>query len=317
MATDASAPGAPPGEDRLSVPIGWVGTGQGVGPVFVTLRAGLFAREGLDVVLRTLPGAPAVVRALAEGAVQFGNFAAHAVIGAGLEGADLVFVTGGINQQFLVGRRGLDDVQQLTGGTLGLNSRQELGYLFSLVLLPHLEAQGITGIQTAFGYGEHEVIEALAAGTADAAILTPPAAMVARQRGARFLLDFADLGLNFTVGGLVTRRRTIAAQPDLVRRVVRAYVAGLHRYKTDPAFATDAQQEYSQLTDRTIAAETVEASAAGFPRAPYPVTSGIAILLEALRRVDPRAEGVDASTFVDDRFVRELDASGYIAALYD
>ena len=66
---------------------------------------------------------------------------------------------------------------QLAGGTLGLNSRQELGYLFSLVLLPYLDAQGITGIQTALGYGEHEVIEALSDGSVDAAILTPPAAM--------------------------------------------------------------------------------------------------------------------------------------------
>jgi ABC-type nitrate/sulfonate/bicarbonate transport system substrate-binding protein len=284
--------------------------------VFVTLRAGLFAREGLDVEMRALAGGVGAAQALMDGEVLFGNFAAHAVIAADLDGADLVLITGGINQQFLVGRPGLERVEQLAGGTIGLGSPRELGYVFSLVLIPRLEARGIHGVQTAVGYGEHELIDALIAGTIDATVLTPPVAMAARRRGGTFLVDFADHGLNFTVGGLVTRRQTVQDQQELVRRFVRAYVAGLHRYKTDRAFATDVQQEYSQLADRAIAAETVDASAAGFPRAPYPVTSGIAILLEAMRGIDPRAGGADPAVFVDDRFVRELEASGYVAGLY-
>src|SRR5258706_226903 len=79
--------------------------GQAAGPVIVTERAGLFARHGLEVKTRLMGGAKGVVKGLVEGEIRFGNLAAPALLRAGLEqNTDLVFLTGGINQQFLVAR---------------------------------------------------------------------------------------------------------------------------------------------------------------------------------------------------------------------
>src|SRR5437763_11347315 len=91
----------------ISVPAAYAGEGQGAGPLFVSQRAGLFEAEGLDVQIRLLDGAKRVVRGLLEGEVLFGNLAAPALVGAFLDGAVLVYLTGGINQQFLVGRPGM------------------------------------------------------------------------------------------------------------------------------------------------------------------------------------------------------------------
>jgi ABC-type nitrate/sulfonate/bicarbonate transport system substrate-binding protein len=284
--------------------------------VFVTQRAGLFAAEGLDVQIKLLEGAKRVVRGLVDGEVLFGNLAAPALVEAFLDGAEVVYVTGGINQQFLVGRPGVNDVSEIAGGRISVGQPGQLGDLLSRFLIGRLEADGIRGLQIVYGDEGRGRIDAILKGRADAAVLSPPVAMEARRAGGRFILDFADYGLNFTLGGVATTRTVVQQQPDLVRRFVRAYVAGMHRYKTDRELVMQVQQEYSGFNDRGIAEETYAITEPGFPRAPYPVTSGLAIVLRTMARTDPRAERADPADIVDDRFVRELDESGYVASLY-
>ncbi|MGH7774602.1 MAG: hypothetical protein ACREQA_20450, partial [Candidatus Binatia bacterium] len=96
-------------EDAYSIVAGYATIGQGAGPMIVTERAGLFAKHGLQVKSRLMHGARGVVRGLMDGEIQFGNLAAPALLRAVLvEGADLAFLTGGINQQFLMGRPGIE-----------------------------------------------------------------------------------------------------------------------------------------------------------------------------------------------------------------
>jgi hypothetical protein len=40
-------------------------------------------------------------------------------------------------------------------------------------------------------------------------------------------------------------------------------------------------------------------------------------VLEFLSRENPKAKGADPKSFVDDRIVREIDASGFIKSLYN
>jgi len=140
--------------------------------------------------------------------------------------------------------------------------------------------------------------------------------MEARRAGCSFLIDFADYGLNFTLGGIATTRQLIAERRDLVHRFVRAYVAGMHRYKTDRPLVMEIQQEYSGFRDQQVAEETYDATEPGFPRAPYPVTSGLGVVLDTLAETDPRASQLDVHSLIDESFVRELDESGYVAQLY-
>jgi len=55
---------------------GYVGPGQGAGPLFVTQRAGLFASEGLDVDIQLFRGSKRLTEALLTGEALFGNMAA-------------------------------------------------------------------------------------------------------------------------------------------------------------------------------------------------------------------------------------------------
>jgi hypothetical protein len=89
----------------------------------------------------------------------------------------------------------------------------------------------------------------------------------------------------------------------------------MHRYRTDRDFTVGVQAEYSGITDRTIAQETYDLTRPGMPAVPYPVVSSLQILLNFMAREVPEAQNADAGTFVDAPFIRELDETGFIAAL--
>lgn len=294
---------------------GYATEGQGAGPMFVTQRAGLFEQEGLDVEIRHLHGAHGVVRGLLDGEAQFGNLAAPALMASVLDGSDLVYITGGINQQFLVARPGLSALEDMAGKRIGASKPGEMADLFGQFLAARLAERGIAGVHSVYGHEGRNRIDGLFDGSIDAVIISPPLAVEARRRGATFLLDFAEFGLNFALGGVATTRRLVDADPDLVLRFVRAYVKGMHRYKTDKSFTMGVQSEYSGLTDPSIAEETYELTESGFPRVPHPVTHAIAVVLDVMAQTDPRAR-TDPNRFVESRFTRAVEASGLIEQVY-
>ena len=51
-------------------------------------------------------------------------------------------------------------------------------------------------------------------------------------------------------------------------------------------------------------------------RVPYPALKGVKIILDDLMKSNPKAKGADARTFVESRFLKELEESGFVAKLY-
>ena len=296
---------------------GYATIGQGAGPLIVTERAGLFAKHGLDVETRLMGGAKGVVKGLMQGEIQFGNLAVPALLRADLEeGADLVFVTGGINQQFLVGRPGIKERGELAGLKIGFVGDGGLNDVLVHFAVEQLERQGVRPLRLApLPSGGREGPAALLGAGCDALVMTPPEAVEAKRQGCSFLVDFAEFGLNYALGGIAARRRAIRDDPAVVRKFVRAYVEGMHRYRTDRAFTIQVQQEYSGISERAVAEETYDLTRPGMPELPYPVVLALGTALRVMSRELPAAATADPRQFVDDRFIKELDGAGFIQEL--
>jgi ABC-type nitrate/sulfonate/bicarbonate transport system substrate-binding protein len=287
---------------------GYATIGQGAGPMIVTERAGLFAKHGLEVTTRLMGGAKGVVKGLVQGEIQFGNLAAPALLRAVLEdGADLVFLTGGINQQFLVGRPGIKDRRELGRARIGFVGDGGLNDVLVYFVVERLEKENIRGLRLVpLPSGGRDGTAALLAKECDALVMTPPEAIEARMRGCAFLVDFAEFRLNYALGGIATRRETIREAPDIVRKFVAAYVEGMNRYRTDREFTVKVQQEYSGIADRSIAEETYDLTQPGMPEIPLPVPHALAAALKVMTRDLPAAETARPEQFIDDRFIRAL-----------
>lgn len=290
---------------------------QGAGPMLITLRAGLFEKHGLAVQAQDRGSAVRVVEGLMAGELQFGNLAAPSMLRMVLNGeADVVFLALGINQQFLVSRPGLAHKKDLAGARLGYSGDGAITDILMRVAHEQLGLEGIAGATLVPLMGRHDGPEALLNGEYDALVLTPPAAIEAQRKGCHLVIDLADYGLNYSLGGIAARRSYVAAHPDMARAFVTAYVEGLHRYRTDRAFTVSVLQEFSGIGDRSLLEAHYDLTMPGMPKTPYPRTDGLAKALRIMGRDLPAAASSDPADFVDDRFVRELDESGFITSLY-
>jgi taurine transport system substrate-binding protein len=302
----------------IKINAGFATIGQGAGPMMVTWRAGLFEKHGLDVDRpRLMGGAKGVVRGLMAGEIQFGNLAAPAPLRANLKGeADVVFLTGGINQQFVIGRPGLKSRHELAGKKIGTVADGGIGDALVKFVIAKLDAAGIRGLrEEPISSGADAELEALLSGRVDAVVGTPPECIDVIRHGCKYLIDFAEYGLNYALGGIAARRDYVEKHPEITQQFVQAYVEGMHRYRTDREFTVDVQADYSGIADRTIAEETYDLTQPGMPPAPYPVVASLQVLLDFMANELPEAKGVDARRFVDDRFIRELENNGFIDSL--
>jgi ABC-type nitrate/sulfonate/bicarbonate transport system substrate-binding protein len=306
--------------DLIKIDAGFATIGQGAGPMMVTWKAGLFKKHGLEVEKpRIMGGAKGVVRGLMAGEIQFGNMAAPAPLRSNVKGeADLIFLTGGINQQFIMARPGITGREQLTGKKIGFVGDGGLNDALVNFIIEKLSDASIKGVgKEPIPAGGAEQMAALVSGKCDAMVITPPESISAQRKGCNYLIDFAEYGLNYALGGIAARRAYVEKNPEITRKFIKAYVEGMHRYRTDREFTVNVQSEYSGIADRTVAEETYDLTRPDMPPIPYPVVASLQVLLDFMSKEVPEAKNVDARRFVDDQFIRELEDNGFIASLGD
>ena len=169
-----------------------------------------------------------------------------------------------------------------------------------------------------FKIGEQGVrLAALKAGGVDAILIQPPLTAVARKGGFTELAALSDLEIEYLGASVITTQTLIKSREDQLRRFVRAFVEGIHFYKTNKTASLASIARFMKLEDPEALEETYSQYALKLtPRAPYPPLGGIKTILDDLGRKDPKARTANPSDFAEPRFVRELDESGVIKALY-
>jgi ABC-type nitrate/sulfonate/bicarbonate transport system substrate-binding protein len=253
---------------------GYATEGQGVTPLAAALECGALSDQGFQATLVKLGDAHAVAAAMASGEIALGNLAAPGLVDAVAKGADLVFIAGGVNQQFLVGAPGAT-LASVAGQPLGASRQADLtDFLVQLTMSEVLN----TPSEVRFVGGSKPRVRALLDGTVAATPLSPPVAIEARQAGCPWLYDYSEMGLNFAIGGIAVARAFLNAQPELVKRVLRAYLEGQRRYKSDREFGISIHEKYGEVS-RQVAEETYDVTHDGFRDTPDPATDGMGKLI--------------------------------------
>ncbi|HEX9145068.1 MAG TPA: hypothetical protein VGA09_12400, partial [Candidatus Binatia bacterium] len=105
---------------------------------------------------------------------------------------------------------------------------------------------------------------------------------------------------------------------DLVRRMVTAFVEGIHFYKTNKQASLRSISKLMKIDDAEAIEESYNAYAIKFmARLPYADPKGIEVILKDLEKTNPKAKGADPKSFLEPRFLKEIEDSGYIAKLYE
>jgi ABC-type nitrate/sulfonate/bicarbonate transport system substrate-binding protein len=129
------------------------------------------------------------------------------------------------------------------------------------------------------------------------------------------LADLPKLGLVYQHTSAATTRKYIREHPDIVRRYVKSQMEAVHRIYTDKEATLKALAKYiGRSIDRDVLEKTREnlLNEAVLPRKQYPSLEGIKTILTT----EVKGKPAKPEDFADSSFVKELDQSGYIDALY-
>ena len=288
-------------------------------PLWITFDRGLFRKYGLDVNLVFIESGSTAAQGLATKQVAFAQMAGAAVLQSRLRGSDLIMIAGFLNTmdyQLMV-NRDITRPDQLKNKTLAVSrfgSSSDFATRYALERFGLVPERDVTILEIG---SQPARFAALEAGKIQAAMVAVPLTAKAKAFGFHTLADLQMLGLEYQHTGLATTRELIRLRPDLVRSVLKAYVEGIHYYKTHRDESLAILAKYMQASDPTMLTELYDNLGLTLtPQKPYPTLRGIEIMLRELAAKDPRAGRAKADEFVDLSFVKELDDSGFIDRLY-
>jgi ABC-type nitrate/sulfonate/bicarbonate transport system substrate-binding protein len=277
-----------------------------------------YEKHGLGVETISIPGSSLALQAMLAGELPIIQLGGAASILANFSGADTVIVAT-IVRKFLfwifsqpgIGR--MEDLKGKVFGTTRFGTLSDLASRFALRLHGIDPERDITMVQTG---GPSEAIAAMAAGKIQAAALSPPATLQARKLKLKEILDMSKLDSEYHINGVVTTRKFMRTNEDVVRRFLMAYVEGAARGHKDKAFALKVMGKYFRTDDKELLEESYDLilkSNFSFP--PYPSLPGIASLLQGLEKQNPKAKGAKPEDFSDSHLMRELDQSGFVKSV--
>ena len=289
-------------------------------PAWVAKETGIFKKNGLDIQLIYFTGGTTAVQALVSGEVPISQVAGPAVVNSGLAGADIAVVAGGATSldYWLMSRPEIRRPEQLKGGSVAISA---FGTASDFVARYALEKIGLApGRDVALVQvgGVPDRMGALLAGRIEAAVLVPLSMFIAQTKGFNVLADVTKLGLPFQYTGVATSRRFIKAEPETVRRYARSEVEAVHAIYADKEGAIKIMTKYfGGRVERSILEKSWELLTGGMlAKKQYPSLDGIKFILDSLADKNPKARAARPEEFVDARFIRELDQSGFIDNLY-
>jgi len=152
------------------------------------------------------------------------------------------------------------------------------------------------------------LVGALQQGVIDAAILSAPSTLTARNFGFKELLNITALKIPFVQHSIGTTRSFINANQELVRRFVRSAAEGIDYARKNRADALAIMSKYTKITDPTQLQESLATNEPGWERIPTLNQAAIEAVLAA--SPNPKAKEAKWDQFIDDRFVKELVAAG-------
>ena len=274
--------------------------------LWIAQDKGLFQKNGLQVDLTHIPTNQAV-QALVGGKVNFVT-AGPQILEANLAGSDTVYIMSPVNAFVfsLYSQPGIANIKTLAGKTFGATNKGTPSDIAAHMLLTK---NGLKpDVKFAYLKEIPALVAALQQGIIDAALLTPPATLTARNFGLKELLNVTELKIPFVQHAIGTTRSYISANPEVVRRFVRSAAEGLDFLRKNRADAVAIMSKYTKITDPAQLNEALDAYDKAWEKNPAPSQSAIEAVLAS--STTPKAKSAKWDQFADDRFIKEFIASG-------
>ena len=286
--------------------------------VWVAKEAGYFDKHGLKVDLIYIGGTAQLFQSMLAGEVGFGIGGGPAILHANSQRRSIVAVAGTLNRMIMkiMAAPQLKTASDLRGKRIAV-TRYGTSTDFAARLF--LKNHGLAAEKDAAILQVGSVPNVLAAlknGTSQAGALSPPAHIQAEKMGFAELADLSKGDIYYPFTYVVVSDTFLEKQRTSIAPFLAASVEGIHRYKTDKAFAKKIIAKYLRIEDDKVLEDTHRLFSELFETVPYVKRDGLVSLTQILAEKEPKLEQIKIDSIIEDRYVRELETIGFIKSVY-
>ena len=291
-------------------------------PFLVAYEAKLFEKHGLEVEPIFAGASSMIVQSMLAGEADLAGMAGPAVISNVLKGGDVIQVAA-LVKSFSVPlyvQPSITQISQLSGKRVGVTRFGSVSHFTAKAILDRSNVGDAVIVQTG---GYPESMTALSTNAIAGAMIPAPQSVVLREKGFRELVSIKqirDMNIRFIEQGIVARRGYAEKNADLIKRFIGAVYDGLKKIHDDKAFAVKVLGKYTKISRTNMLEESYQAGIDAFakdPRVPPEVFKDLAEQLVALKLIDgPAAQKTPLTAYYDNRYVDELEKSGFFKRLW-
>jgi ABC-type nitrate/sulfonate/bicarbonate transport system substrate-binding protein len=282
-------------------------------PFWIAHDLKLFEKYGLESEIVYVGGARPI-QAMLGGSIDVSQVGGAAAVSAAAQGAE-VAILGTVFNRLTFAVHVTPQIKQigdLKGKTLATGAIGGNSYFAALAFLRNLgwAANREVGVMSAGG--SPEVLAGLLQGKFQAGILTPPTSTTATKMGYREIFDLASLDFPFPVISVVSTRKYIDSNPEVVINILRGTSEAIYLYKTRPELTIPVVAKFMRVPkDDPALLQSQQTVGQLLNQNLNPSIEGIKFVLEFLSERQPSLKGKNPADFVDSRFVRKLEEEGF------
>lgn len=297
-----------------TIRVGYPQLNGGQMPLWNIAETKIDQKYGLDVKPIYIPGGVRLTQSAVSGAVDIA-MTGGAAVNAMLSGADFIYVGMPVPTYAfsLYGRPEIKQVTDLRGKVLGVITKGASSDHASIALLRQFKMTQ-QDMKVLYFSRQEDALAALNQGIVSAAIHSAPTTLMARRLGFKEIINIGSLKLPYPFMGVAVKRSALKQNTELVHSFLRAFLAGLAIAIQQPDISKRSAARYLATKDPEIIDEAYKSFAPLFPRVPYVTDEAMRSALSVTDH--PKAASTDPKTLYDNRFLQELESSGFVRELY-
>jgi len=310
---------AKPGESIMTSRVAACAITGGFIHLYAALDNGLFDKYGVKVEFVSIRGSGVALAALAADEIQFLYCAADATIPGMASGSDAKLIAAPLVglPWVMVARKDIKRVEDLKGKSIAVTRAGDLTFRLARALLKKFNlSESDVKILTVGGTGQVEPFNAMQAGLAEAALVTPPLDVRGRRNGFNVVYRLNDLGLPAIYSSLHTNAKTLRERHLLAQRWVAGLAESLHFVEKNPDKGKAAVSKALKLNDADALQSAYDAYAKLLVNrrliVPESTVSGV---IDVAREQGTNVRR-KAAEIIDNRFAEDLDKSGFLKELW-
>ena len=285
---------------------------------FVAREAGLYQKHGIDPRIVLFEAGSLLAQAMLSGDVKMSVSSGPAVVAARSQGADTIIVGGCVNTlpYSIIAAKEITKWDQLKGKKIAisrLGSGTDTAVRLVLKKFGLDPAKDVTILQ--FGTQPARV-QALAAGSIDATLVSPPLDLTAKKQGYQILVNMAELGIPYPQQVIETTDRFIRENPHAVKHFLKGFIEGVRYAATHKDETKKIITKYLKTTDPEILEATYQSYLQVTDQGGYPNMDGVRNAMEEVAQRVPAVKSKKPEDFVNTRFLKELENEGFFKQLY-